>query len=145
MVGSQAIVAFKNKCSLVVKTYNLSSYNSIVEGKLSFDVWELEAETNDDEKMIIYGSLKVPSSAEKVNQVRQVGPGVTNDHPRKHGFAKDNLSSFGELKLMNKMSSGASLLAPTPQVANNDKGDWWRVKEINVALWIFALLSVMCF
>ncbi|KAK5784171.1 hypothetical protein PVK06_038691 [Gossypium arboreum] len=83
--------------------------------------------------------------AEKVNQVWQVGPGVTDDHPMKHGFTKDNLSSFGELKLMNKMSSGASLLAPTPQVANNDKGDWWRVKEINVALWILALLSVMCF
>ncbi|KAH1081586.1 hypothetical protein J1N35_021347 [Gossypium stocksii] len=93
-----------------------------------------EAETNDDEKMIIYGSLKVSSSAEKVNQVWQVGPGVTNDHPMKHGFAKDNLSSFGELKLMNEMSSGASLLVPMPQVANNDKGDWWRVKEINVCI-----------
>ncbi|KAG8477878.1 hypothetical protein CXB51_027476 [Gossypium anomalum] len=145
MVGSQALIAFKNKGSLVVKTYNLSSYSSIVEGELSFDVWDLEAETDHDGKMVIYGSLKVPASVEKVNQVWQVGSGVINDHPMKHGFAKGNLDSLGELKLMDKVSLNASSHAPTPQVANNDEGDGWRVREINVALWILALLSVMCF
>ncbi|MBA0746889.1 hypothetical protein Gogos_009362, partial [Gossypium gossypioides] len=102
MIGSQAFIAFRNKGSLVVKTYNISSYSSIVEGKLSFDVWDLEAKTSDDGKMVIYGSLKVPTSVEKVNQVWQVGPGVTHDHPMKHELTKGNLGSSGELKLIDE-------------------------------------------
>ncbi|XWS47168.1 hypothetical protein CRYUN_Cryun14cG0130200 [Craigia yunnanensis] len=143
MAGSQALLAFKNKGSMVVKTYNISSYSSIVEGKLSFEVWDLEAEAGDDGKMVIYGSLKVPASAEKLNQVWQVGPGVTNGHPMKHEFAKANLASLGELNLVEKMSSGASSPAPAPQVANNGSGDGSRVREINAGLWILGLVSML--
>lgn len=150
MAGSQALVAFKNKGSLVVKTYNISSYGSIVEGKLSFDVWDLEAETGDDGKMVIYGSLKVPSSVEKVNQVWQVGPGVTNGHLMKHEFGKDNLGSFGELKLVEKISSSRNASRPSPpalapQVANNDSGDGFRVRKINAGFWILAMVSMLIF
>ncbi|KAH1081585.1 hypothetical protein J1N35_021346 [Gossypium stocksii] len=99
MVVSQALITFKNKDSLVVKTYNLSSYSSIVEGKLSFDVWDLEAETDHDGKMVIYGSLKVPASVEKVNQVWQVGSGVINDHPMEHGFAKRQSRFLGRVEV----------------------------------------------
>ncbi|XWS31213.1 hypothetical protein CRYUN_Cryun23aG0058200 [Craigia yunnanensis] len=143
MVGSQALLAFKNKGSMVVKTYNISSYSSIVEGKLSFEVWNLEAEAGDDGNMVIYGSLKVPASAEKLNQVWQVGPGVTNGHPMKHEFAKANLGSLGELKLVEKVSSGASSPAPAPQVANNDSGDGSKLREINVGSWILGLVSLL--
>ncbi|XVE78160.1 hypothetical protein DITRI_Ditri13aG0121700 [Diplodiscus trichospermus] len=148
MAGSQALLAFKNKGSMVVKTYNISSYSSIVEGKLSFEVWDLVAEAGDDGKMVIYGSLKVPASAEKLNQVWQVGPGVTNGHPMKHEFAKANLASLGELKLVEKVNSGASSSpaaapAPAAQAGNNDSGDGWRVREINAGLWILGLVSLL--
>ena len=128
---------------MVVKTYNISSYSSIVEGKLSFEVWDLEAEAGDDGKMVIYGSLKVPASAVKLNQVWQVGPGVTNGHPMKHEFAKANLASLGELNLVEKVSSGDSSPAPAPHVANNDSGDGSRAREINAGLWILGLVSLL--
>ncbi|XP_022758768.1 auxin-induced in root cultures protein 12-like [Durio zibethinus] len=143
MAGSQALLAFKNKSSMVVKTYNISSYSSIVEGNLSFDVWDLEAEAGDDGKMVIYGSLKVPASAEKLNQVWQVGPGVTTDgHPMKHEFAKDNLASMGELKLVEKINSGASSPAPSSQGANNNSSDG-SVRGINAGLLILGLVSLL--
>ncbi|KAG4192283.1 hypothetical protein ERO13_A07G147900v2 [Gossypium hirsutum] len=127
MAGSQALLAFKNKGSIVVKTYNISSYRSIVEGKLSFDVWDLEAEATNDGKMVVYGSLKVEGSVEKLNQVWQVGPGVSDGHPMKHEFGKANLGSWGELKLVEKVSSGSSSPAPSP-VPHNDSGDGSRAK-----------------
>ncbi|XVF21303.1 hypothetical protein REPUB_Repub12eG0079300 [Reevesia pubescens] len=143
MAGSQALLAFKEKGSVIVKTYNISSYSSIVEGKLSFDVWDLEAESGDDGNMVIYGSLKVPVNAEKLNQVWQVGPGVTNGHPMKHEFAKANLASNGELKLVEKVTSGAPSPAPAPQAANHDSGDGSRVREENAGFWILGLISLL--
>ncbi|MBA0674965.1 hypothetical protein Goari_016533 [Gossypium aridum] len=140
MAGSQALLAFKNKGSMVVKTYNISSYRSIVEGKLSFDVWDLEAEATNDGKMVIYGSLKVGGSVEKLNQVWQVGPGVSDGHPMKHEFGKANLGSWGELKLVEKVSSGSSSPAPSP-VPHNDSGDGSRAREIYAGFWILALVS----
>ncbi|KAG4138763.1 hypothetical protein ERO13_D07G154100v2 [Gossypium hirsutum] len=140
MAGSQALLAFKNKGSMVVKTYNISSYRSIVEGKLSFDVWDLEAEATNDGKMVIYGSLKVGGSVEKLNQVWQVGPGVSDGHPMKHEFGKANLGSWGDLKLVEKVSSGSSSPAPSP-VPHNDSGDGSRAREIYAGFWILALVS----
>ncbi|KAH1129993.1 hypothetical protein J1N35_001371 [Gossypium stocksii] len=140
MAGSQALLAFKNKGSMVVKTYNISSYRSIVEGKLSFDVWDLEAEATNDGKMVIYGSLKVRGSVEKLNQVWQVGPGVSDGHPMKHEFGRANLGSWGELKLVEKVSSGSSSPAPSP-VPYNDSGDGSRAREIYAGFWILALVS----
>ncbi|MBA0579122.1 auxin-induced in root cultures protein 12 [Gossypium raimondii] len=140
MAGSQALLAFKNKGSMVVKTYNISSYRSIVEGKLSFDVWDLEAEATNDGKMVIYGSLKVGGSVGKLNQVWQVGPGVSDGHPMKHEFGKANLGSWGDLKLVEKVSSGSSSPAPSP-VPHNDSGDGSRAREIYAGFWILALVS----
>ncbi|TYH63211.1 hypothetical protein ES332_D07G175100v1 [Gossypium tomentosum] len=140
MAGSQALLAFKNKGSMVVKTYNISSYRSIVEGKLSFDVWDMEAEATNDGKMVIYGSLKVGGSVEKLNQVWQVGPGVSDGHPMKHEFGKANLGSWGDLKLVEKVSSGSSSPAPSP-VPHNDSGDGSRAREIYAGFWILALVS----
>ncbi|MBA0758018.1 hypothetical protein Gotri_021052 [Gossypium trilobum] len=140
MAGSQALLAFKNKGSMVVKTYNISSYRSIVEGKLSFDVWDLEAEATNDGKMVIYGSLKVGGSVEKLNQVWQVGPGVSDGHPMKHEFGKANLGSWGDLKLVEKVSSGSSSPAPSP-APHNDSGDGSRAREIYAGFWILAFVS----
>ncbi|MBA0758384.1 hypothetical protein Gotri_021389 [Gossypium trilobum] len=129
MAGSQALLAFKNNGSMVVKTYNISSYSSIVEGKLSFDVWDLEAEAGSDGKMVLYGSLKVEESAEKLNQVWQVGPGIADGHPMKHEFDKANLGSVGELQLVEKLTPSSP--SPSPQVANANSGYGLRVTQLN--------------
>ncbi|XVF81264.1 hypothetical protein PTKIN_Ptkin15bG0142000 [Pterospermum kingtungense] len=161
MQGAQALLAFKDKGSVVVKTYNISNYMDVAEGKLSFEVWDLEAEAGNDGKTVIYGSVKVPAGAEKVNQVWQVGP-VFDGQPGKHESGTDNLGSKGELKLVEKASSGSSDSSPaqsptltppaannetsaasTPQAAKNSAGDGWRVREINAGLWSLGLVSLL--
>ncbi|XP_028765319.1 cytochrome b561 and DOMON domain-containing protein At3g25290-like, partial [Neltuma alba] len=100
MAGVQALVAFKNKEDVVtVKTYNISSYSSVVPGKLSFDVWDLKAEESSGGAVSIFATVKLPENAEKVNQVWQVGPSVTDGEPDTHNFAPVNLESKGVLNL----------------------------------------------
>ncbi|KAE8685295.1 Cytochrome b561 and DOMON domain-containing protein [Hibiscus syriacus] len=142
MAGSQALLAFKANGSMVVKTYNISSYSSVVEGKLSFDVWDLEAESDKDGKMVIYGSVKVAASAKKLNQVWQVGQGGVDGHPMKHEFAKANLAAVGELQLVEKLSPAASSPSPSAQaVANSNSGYW--ASEMNAGFWILGFISLI--
>ncbi|XP_028769668.1 cytochrome b561 and DOMON domain-containing protein At3g25290-like [Neltuma alba] len=100
MAGAQALVAFKNKEGVVTaKTYNISSYSSVAPGKLSFDVWDLKAEESSGGAVSIFATVKLPENAEKVNQVWQVGPSVTDGEPDAHDTAPANLESKGVLNL----------------------------------------------
>lgn len=113
MAGSQALVAYKDsKGAVIVKLYNVSSYESIVPTKkLSFDVWDTSADESGG-LMRIYGKLKVPeelAKAGKLNQVWQVGPSVTPDGMiAKHDFAQPNLNSKGALDLSGAQTGGGS-------------------------------------
>lgn len=159
MQGSQALIAFKDNGSVVVKTYSISSYQGVVPGNLSFEVWDLSAEAGNDGKTVIYGSLKVPASTGKLNQVWQVGP-ITDGHPGKHEFGKENLGSMGELNLVEKAGSDSSspasapnsaipTLTPSPATtpqadAKNQTGsDGWKVRELNGGFWILGLVSIL--
>lgn len=108
MAGTQAILAYKRpNGALSVKTYNISSYSSIVEGKLSFEVYEKRAEFNaGDGSITIFAT--VASDGGKVNHVWQVGPGVTNGMPEKHEFKPENLASKASLDLTTVPAGGAS-------------------------------------
>ncbi|KAJ7950559.1 Cytochrome b561 and DOMON domain-containing protein [Quillaja saponaria] len=97
MIGAQAFIASKSNGVVTVKTYNISSYSSIIPSKLSFDVWDMKAEESDS-LIKIYAKLKVPEKAEILNQVWQVGP-VTDGRPSKHGFLPANLNAKGTLSL----------------------------------------------
>ncbi|KAI9071259.1 hypothetical protein K1719_009044 [Acacia pycnantha] len=98
MVGAQALIAFKNSGAMTVKTYNISSYKSIVPGKLSFDVWDTRAEESGG-LMMIFAKIKVPENKDSLNQVWQAGPSVTNGMPDQHDFATANMNSKGTLSL----------------------------------------------
>ncbi|KAI9079125.1 hypothetical protein K1719_038964 [Acacia pycnantha] len=81
----------------LAKTYNLSSYKSIEELlKLSFEVWDLSA-VESDGLITILKSVKVPGKPDKLNQVRQVSPSVTNRRPDKHNFTLANLNTKSTL------------------------------------------------
>ncbi|KAK4781359.1 hypothetical protein SAY86_015461 [Trapa natans] len=111
MVGCQALIAFKDASTgtMVVKTYNVSSYGPLEESKISFEVWDMAAEESAaDGTMRIYTMIKVPGDASHLNQVWQVGPSVTDGVPDKHGFANDNLASKGTLNLVAGQSSGTT-------------------------------------
>lgn len=98
MAGAQTLLAFKSKDSVVVKTYNISSYKSIVESKLSFDVWGQSAEESKG-VITIFATVKVPTKVEKLNMVWQVGPSVTDGRPEKHEFKPANLGSKSTLSV----------------------------------------------
>lgn len=111
MLGCQALIAFKDLSSgaMTVKTYNVSSYASVEESRISFEVWDMAAEENAaDGTMRIYAKIKVPGDASKLNQVWQVGPSVTDGEPDKHDFAQANLMAKGTLNLVAGQSASTS-------------------------------------
>lgn len=85
-----------------------------MQSKLSFDVWDLKAESASNGAWVIYGSLKVPVKAEKLNQVWQVGAKVTNGSPDKHDFKPANLDAKGTLVLVGTPVSPTPASAPAP-------------------------------
>ncbi|XP_028765309.1 auxin-induced in root cultures protein 12-like [Neltuma alba] len=104
MQGAQAIIAFKSNGTVVAKTYNISSYKSIVESKLSFDVWDLSA-VESDGVITILATVKVPGKPDQLNQVWQVGPSVTGGRPDKHDFTPANLASKSTLSVSTSTSA----------------------------------------
>lgn len=116
MVGAQALLAYKaSNGSMVVKTYNISSYSSIVESKLSFGVWDKKAESSNG-VMRIFAKLALPAGLTSVNQVWQVGSTVTNGVPEKHEFQPANLNAKGKLDFVQAQNqiSAAPAHAPSP-------------------------------
>ncbi|CAK9140879.1 unnamed protein product [Ilex paraguariensis] len=107
MAGAQALVAFKDAQGVMtVKTFNISSYATIEEGKLSFDVPEKTAEYSGG-LMTIFATVVLPEKGKTVvNQVWQVGASVSNGFPAKHEFQPANLNSKGSLDLLRGQTTG---------------------------------------
>ncbi|KAK4756539.1 hypothetical protein SAY87_006666 [Trapa incisa] len=111
MIGSQALMALKlSNGSVVAKTYNIANYSSIVESKLSFDVWNLTAEASNG-SMIIFATVKVPGTS--LNQVWQIGGAVDGTSPSIHPLEQDNKESTSKLELVSAGQNGTAL-TPTP-------------------------------
>ncbi|KAH9770893.1 auxin-induced in root cultures protein 12 [Citrus sinensis] len=149
MAGSQALIALKSSGSLVVKTYNISSYSTLTESKLSFQTWDLKAESGANGTTVIYGKLKVPEKAETLNQVWQVGAQVANGHPMKHEFKPANLQAKGPLNLVKKPGSLTPASAPTPGtpgspgVPSPDRGGQSMIRANVVGLFMGLVLFLV--
>lgn len=99
MAGSQALLAFKQPDgSMLVNTYNISSYSSVVKSKITYDVADASAEHSDG-VMRIFATLGLPANTKSVNQVWQVGGSDTEGVPDHHEFETANLNSMGTLVL----------------------------------------------
>lgn len=106
MVGTQSLIAFKDpKGAMVVKTYNLTSYKSITESKLLYNVLDSKAESSNG-TMKIFATLELPENTTTVNQVWQVGPAVKDGKPVVHKFDTENLASKAILDLAATSSAG---------------------------------------
>ncbi|WCJ37884.1 Cytochrome b561 and DOMON domain-containing protein At4g12980 [Euphorbia peplus] len=117
MAGSQALVAFKSNGTLIVKKYNIISYSNLSETtKLAVDVWDVSSESDSTGAYVIFASVKVPSSLEKLNHIWQVGPSVMNGFPAKHDFAPANLAAKATLELV-------ASTATAPAGAGNTSGN----------------------
>ncbi|KAA8550558.1 hypothetical protein F0562_002242 [Nyssa sinensis] len=109
MVGAQALIAFKQaNGSMTVNTYNISSYKSIVQSKLSFDVTDMTADYSDGLMRIFATVVRPDAAMTTVAQVWQVGPSVTAGMPTAHDFQPANLNSKGTLDLVEGRTSGGS-------------------------------------
>ncbi|GFQ00130.1 auxin-induced in root cultures protein 12 [Phtheirospermum japonicum] len=133
MLGSQSLIAFRDGTngSMVVRTYNITSYASIAESPIAYEVLSRRAESSDG-VMRIFATLALPAGhAAELNQVWQVGAAVRNGVPARHDFSPANLNSTGTLRL-GSMAEGP---APAPTSGNggggtqggNDRGGSWRV------------------
>lgn len=111
MAGSQAFVALRSGPGVapVVKTYNISSYSTLVQGKLAFDFWDLRTEALTGNRVVIHTSVKVPAGEDSVNQVWQIGGNVTNGRIGIHPFTPSNLKSTAVLRF-----SGSDAPASAP-------------------------------
>ncbi|KAL7129155.1 hypothetical protein ABFS83_13G044900 [Erythranthe nasuta] len=99
MVGSQALIAFRDASgSVVVKTYNITSYSPIAESPIEYEVLSKRAEFSSG-VMTIFATLELSAGVAELNQVWQVGTSVRNGVPAVHAFGPDNLSSTGTLRL----------------------------------------------
>ncbi|ONH92740.1 hypothetical protein PRUPE_8G192700 [Prunus persica] len=120
MAGAQTLLAYKTENGApAVNTLNISSYSSIVPGKLSFEVWDVSAEFSND-TFTIFATVKVPKDAASVNQVWQVGSAVnkTSGFPEKHDVAPPNLKSFGTLSLGANSTTTTNSTTGTPAGTN---------------------------
>ncbi|KAM7498408.1 hypothetical protein LguiA_022822 [Lonicera macranthoides] len=108
MVGSQALVAFRNSSGLVhAYTSPVTSYGTtLAEGPLSFNVPRIAAEYNNNE-MIIYATLQLPSGTTNFNQVWQEGP-VTGDTPGVHPMNSANRNSVGTVDFITGQTGAGS-------------------------------------
>ncbi|KAJ0249606.1 Auxin-induced in root cultures protein 12 [Hirschfeldia incana] len=100
MLGSQAFLAYSPRAGArpEVNTYNISTYN-LTPGRLSFEFWNLRAESMAGNMIVIYTTVKVPAGAESVNQVWQMGGNVTAGRPGVHPMNPANMASTAVLRL----------------------------------------------
>ncbi|CAN4093759.1 unnamed protein product [Withania somnifera] len=123
MVGTQSLIAFKNpKGSMVVKTYNLTSYKSITESKLLYNILNSKAESSDG-VMRIFATLQLPENTTTVKQVWQVGPAVKDGMPVVHKFDPDNLKSKATLDLTTSAAGEGNKNANTSSVSSGQSGN----------------------
>lgn len=127
MAGSQALVAFKDSTGkMTVQTYNVSSYGPLSgDGKVTwFDLKESSAEYVNG-AMRLYAKLALPRGVgTRVNQVWQVGGGVTGGVPDRHEFQPANLNAKGSLDLLSGENSGGG--------GGGGAGGGDRVKKRNI-------------
>ncbi|KAF5446463.1 hypothetical protein F2P56_032091 [Juglans regia] len=108
MKGSQTLLAFKSdNGAMIVKTYNISEIGPITESKISFNVWDLSAESSGS-VMRLFAKVKVPSNPQTINQVWQVGPSVTGGVPDKHDMQPANLNAKSTLSLVGEQTATPS-------------------------------------
>nr|XP_023887309.1 cytochrome b561 and DOMON domain-containing protein At4g12980-like [Quercus suber] len=116
MISAQALLAFKHKDNITINTYNVTSYDDATKWgtKLSYEVWDLSAEECNG-NITIFGKWKLPEKTEMVNQIWQVGPGITDKGlPLPHDKNLDNFNAKGMLQLLGTQSGASPTPSPSP-------------------------------
>ncbi|KAM3238329.1 hypothetical protein T459_12202 [Capsicum annuum] len=98
MVGSQALVAFRNSNdSMIAYPTQITSYNPSMEREnLSFQVSNISADYSNNE-MIIFATIGTLGNGTTVNHVWQSGSSVSSNIPQMHPLSSPHLQSFGKI------------------------------------------------
>ncbi|KAL8496212.1 hypothetical protein ACS0TY_020069 [Phlomoides rotata] len=154
MIGSQSLIAFKDtNGSIVVKTYNISSYGPISESKISYNVLKKSAESSRG-VITIFATVALPAGITELNQVWQVGSTVSNGVPAKHAFAQDNLGSKNTLQLVSNAAGEDIAPAPAPasapapgarQGGNGSGGSPRRILTSGFWLYVVSVILAVSF
>ncbi|XP_060197541.1 cytochrome b561 and DOMON domain-containing protein At3g25290-like [Lycium barbarum] len=151
MIGTQCLIAFKvPNGSIVIKTYDLTSYNSITHtNKLFFTVLDSKAEYSNG-VMRIFATLVLPANMTAVNHVWQVGPAVKDDMPVVHKFDPDNLKSKDTLNLATSSGGdGKNTTAPVSAggdgQSGNKTGGSSRIWNNDASFYVFAMFLGVLF
>ncbi|CAN6978385.1 unnamed protein product [Brassica rapa subsp. trilocularis] len=102
MLGAQALVAYRNSTSGVMRAYtsNINSYATMLhESPLSFRVTQVSAEYLDGE-MAIFATMVLPPNTTVVNHLWQDGPLKEGDRLGMHAMSGDHLKSMSTLDLL---------------------------------------------
>ncbi|XP_074266581.1 auxin-induced in root cultures protein 12-like [Silene latifolia] len=134
MLGAQAIATFSpGTIGLfnIVQTVDITSYHSIRQGPLSYNVTGLSCEASLG-KLTVFGTWALPAGEPTVNMVWQIGP-VTAGRMDAHAMEPDNFKS----KMKIDLSSGVdvetvngSAVAPAPWTLESAKQKGGAVKEL---------------
>ncbi|XP_058743477.1 auxin-induced in root cultures protein 12-like [Vicia villosa] len=129
MVGTQALVAFKNQDKVQVQLSNISSYGPITAtNNLSVATSAVSGEEANG-VITIFATVILPEKTDvNITQVWQVGP-VVSGRPAKHGSTQDNLNAFAKLSVettaiggANSTTGGGNSTAPAPSAAGEKSG-----------------------
>ncbi|KAL0307327.1 UNVERIFIED_CONTAM: cytochrome and DOMON domain-containing protein [Sesamum radiatum] len=98
MVGSQALVAFRNaNGSMIVYPTSITSYNpSMLPGELTFQVSNISAEYKHNE-ITIYAIVGPLENGTIVNHIWQAGNSVSSNIPQIHSMSSSHLQSMGKI------------------------------------------------
>ncbi|CAN4098605.1 unnamed protein product [Withania somnifera] len=149
MIGTEALIAFKApNGSMIVKTYNLDSYTSVIQtDKLSFKLLDSKAVYSNG-VMKILATLVLPANTITVNQVWQVGPAVKDGRPMMHKFDPDNLKSKGTLSLVTSSvgdRKNSPAPAPAPVVGDGKTGGSSRIWSKEASFYVFVMFLGVIF
>ncbi|KAL5548456.1 hypothetical protein UlMin_003687 [Ulmus minor] len=116
MVGSQALIAAQQQDGTVLAyTSQITSYNTQLQNdNLSFVVYDISA-SYDNNNMIIFASIQLPSNTTVVNHVWQEGS-MAGNVPGIHSLSGDNVRSFGKI----------DFLSGRVEAGKGDSRDTWK-------------------
>lgn len=147
MPGAEALLALPSTSgsAVTLRRYNLTSYKSIdVVKAFTFESWDLSAEETNG-AITIYGTVKIPDSAENVSHVWQVGP-VAAGKPGVHSFEKKNTDSKAAFPVAlvgpntTTPASGENATAPA---SGGDKKNGAAGESFGVGFYFWLVFALM--
>lgn len=142
MIGAQSLIAFRQSDgSMSVNTYNISSYETVVQSDILFNISDLSAEYSNG-IMKIFATLALPENTKVVNHLWQVGGSVIDgETPGKHDLEDANLNAKGKLHLLDHAKINATSGDSNGTIAKHSSNSGtWSLRFMSRKFALFVML-----